>query len=160
VQLDFYAIACIFLYFLFFSIYLAGKLTVLPFNVFSSPRTYFVPADERGGGARFRADEPGVPGEEHGGGAGVPLGRMEGLAMNEYGVPPRDMNMQDLQYNITTEVSTLSEARPWTHPVFLDPCPSTSRAGRSSRTSTSGSRMSGSTCAYFRPVLEKDIRLL
>ena len=90
----------------------------------------------------------------------VPLGRMEGLAMDEYGVPPRDMNMRYLQYNITAEESTLSEAFPRTHPVLLDPTPIHKHSWSLVKDIYLGQQDVRLDLRRFRPVLEKAIRLL
>ncbi|CAN6192910.1 unnamed protein product [Urochloa humidicola] len=90
----------------------------------------------------------------------VPLGRMEGLAMDEYGVPPRDMNMRYLQYNITAEESTLSEAYPRTHPVFLDPMPIHKQSWSLVKDIYLGQQDVRLNLRRFRPVLEKAMRLL
>jgi hypothetical protein len=90
----------------------------------------------------------------------VPLGRMEGLAMDEYGVPPRDMNMRYLQYNITAEESTLSEAFPRTHPVLLDPMPIHKQSWSLVKDIYLGQQDVRLDLRRFRPVLEKAIRLL
>ncbi|PAN22461.1 hypothetical protein PAHAL_4G021100 [Panicum hallii] len=90
----------------------------------------------------------------------VPLGRMEGLAMDEYGVPPRDMNMRYLQYNITAEESTLSEAFPRMHPVFLDPMPIHKQSWSLVKDIYLGQQDVRLNLRRFRPVLEKAIRLL
>ncbi|RLM54557.1 hypothetical protein C2845_PM10G21110 [Panicum miliaceum] len=90
----------------------------------------------------------------------VPLGRMEGLAMDEYGVPPRDMNMRYLQYNITAEESTLLEAFPRTHPVFLDPMPIHKQSWSLVKDIYLGQQDVRLNLRRFRPVLEKAIRLL
>ncbi|CAL5049678.1 unnamed protein product [Urochloa decumbens] len=90
----------------------------------------------------------------------VPLGRMEGLAMDEYGVPPRDMNMRYLQYNITAEESTLSEAYPRTHPVFLDPMPIHKQSWSLVKDIYLGQQDVRLNLRRFGPVLEKAMRLL
>ncbi|CAN6220148.1 unnamed protein product [Urochloa humidicola] len=90
----------------------------------------------------------------------VPLGRMEELAMDEYGVPPRDMNMRYLQYNITAEESTLSEAYPRTHPVFLDPMPIHKQSWSLVKDIYLGQQDVRLNLRRFRPVLEKAMRLL
>lgn len=90
----------------------------------------------------------------------VPLGRMEGLAMDEYGVPPRDMNMRYLQYNITAEESTLSEVYPRAHPVFLDPMPIHKQSWNLVKEIYLGKQDVRLNLRRFRPVLEKAIRLL
>lgn len=90
----------------------------------------------------------------------VPLGRMEGLAMDEYGVPPRDMNMRYLQYNITAEESTLSDAYPRTHPVFLDPMPIHKQSWSLVKDIYLGQQDVRLDLRRFRPVLEKALRLL
>ncbi|KAF8686977.1 hypothetical protein HU200_043256 [Digitaria exilis] len=90
----------------------------------------------------------------------VPLGRMEELAMDEYGVPPRDMNMRYLQYNITAEESTLSEMYPRAHPVFLDPMPIHQQSWSLVKDIYLGKQDVRLDLRRFRPVLEKAIRLL
>uniref|UniRef100_A0A0A9DI06 Glycosyltransferase n=1 Tax=Arundo donax TaxID=35708 RepID=A0A0A9DI06_ARUDO len=90
----------------------------------------------------------------------VPLGRMEGLAMDEYGVPPRDMNMRYLQYNITAEESTLSEVFPRGHPVFLDPSPIHKHSWSLVKDIYLGQQDVRLNVRRFRPVLQKAIRLL
>uniref|UniRef100_A0A0A9DPQ3 Uncharacterized protein n=1 Tax=Arundo donax TaxID=35708 RepID=A0A0A9DPQ3_ARUDO len=90
----------------------------------------------------------------------VPLGRMEELAMDEYGVPPRDMNMRYLQYNITAEESTLSELFPRGHPVFLDPLPIHKQSWSLVKDIYLGQQDVRLNLRRFRPVLENAIRLL
>ncbi|KAM0855172.1 hypothetical protein ACQ4PT_049953 [Festuca glaucescens] len=90
----------------------------------------------------------------------VPLGRMEGLAMDEYGVPPRDMNMRYLQYNITAEESTLSELYPRGHPVFLDPGPIHKQSWSLVNEIYLGKQDVRLNIARFRPVLHKALQLL
>jgi hypothetical protein len=90
----------------------------------------------------------------------VPLGRMESLAMDEYGVPPRDMNMRYLQYNITPEESTLSEMYPRDHPVFLDPGPIHRRSWSLVKDIYLGKQDVRLNMARFRPVLQKALDLL
>ncbi|KAK1603063.1 hypothetical protein QYE76_037298 [Lolium multiflorum] len=90
----------------------------------------------------------------------VPLGRMEALAMDEYGVPPRDMNMRYLQYNITAEESTLSELYLRGHPRFPEPRPHP----RSELVARQGDLPAlwdvRLDIARFRPVLQKALDLL
>ncbi|KAK3131231.1 hypothetical protein QOZ80_6BG0503780 [Eleusine coracana subsp. coracana] len=90
----------------------------------------------------------------------VPLGRMEELAMDEYGVPPRDMNMRYLQYNISAEESTLSEVYPRAHPVFLDPMPIHKQSWSLVKDIYLGKQDVRINVDRFRPVLQKAIRLL
>ncbi|KAJ1260941.1 hypothetical protein BS78_10G270200 [Paspalum vaginatum] len=90
----------------------------------------------------------------------VPLGRMEGLAMDEYGVPPRDMNMRYIQYNITAEESTLSEVYPRAHPVLLDPMPIHKQSWSLVKDIYLGQQDVRINVRRFRPVLHKAIRLL
>ncbi|XP_066378723.1 beta-1,2-xylosyltransferase XYXT1-like [Miscanthus floridulus] len=90
----------------------------------------------------------------------VPLGRMEGLAMDEYGVPPRDMNMRYLQYNITAEESTLSEVYPRAHPVLLDPMPIHEQSWSLVKDVYLGKQDVRLDVRRFRPVLLKAIQLL
>lgn len=90
----------------------------------------------------------------------VPLGRMEGLAMDEYGVPPRDMNMRYLQYNITDGESTLSELYPRGHPVFLDPGPIHKQSWSLVKEIYLGKQDVRLDIARFRPVLHKALHLL
>jgi hypothetical protein len=90
----------------------------------------------------------------------VPLGRMESLAMDEYGVPPRDMNMRYLQYNITPEESTLSEMYPRDHPVFLDPGPIHRQSWSLVKDIYLGKQDVRLNMARFRPVLQKALDLL
>lgn len=90
----------------------------------------------------------------------VPLGRMEGLAMDEYGVPPRDMNMRYLQYNITAEESTLSEMYPRAHPVFLDPLPIHKQSWSLVKDIYLGKQDVRLDVRRFRPVLRKALDLL
>ncbi|KAM3192894.1 hypothetical protein ACQJBY_069831 [Aegilops geniculata] len=90
----------------------------------------------------------------------VPLGRMEGLAMDEYGVPPRDMNMRYIQYNITAEESTLSELYPPGHPVFLDPGPIHKQSWSLVKDIYLGKQDVRLDMARFRPVLQKALDLL
>ncbi|BAS99411.1 beta-1,2-xylosyltransferase XYXT1-like [Oryza sativa Japonica Group] len=90
----------------------------------------------------------------------VPLGRMEGLAMDEYGVPPRDMNMRYLQYNITAEESTLSEVYPRAHPVFLDPLPIHKQSWSLVKDIYLGQQDVRLDVRRFRPVLLKALHLL
>ncbi|WVZ78600.1 hypothetical protein U9M48_026286 [Paspalum notatum var. saurae] len=90
----------------------------------------------------------------------VPLGRMEGLAMDEYGVPPRDMNMRYIQYNITAEESTLSEVYPRAHPVLLDPMPIHKHSWSLVKDIYLGQQDVRINVRRFRPVLQKAIRLL
>jgi hypothetical protein len=90
----------------------------------------------------------------------VPLGRMEKLAMDEYGVPPRDMNMRYLQYNITAEESTLSELYPRAHPVFLDPGPIHKQSRSLVKDIYLGKQDVRINVRRFRPVLHKAMRLL
>uniref|UniRef100_A0A0E0LFF6 Glycosyltransferase 61 catalytic domain-containing protein n=1 Tax=Oryza punctata TaxID=4537 RepID=A0A0E0LFF6_ORYPU len=90
----------------------------------------------------------------------VPLGRMEGLAMDEYGVPPRDMNMRYLQYNITAEESTLSEVYPRAHPVFLDPLPIHKQSWSLVKDIYLGQQDVRLNVRRFRPVLLKALHLL
>lgn len=90
----------------------------------------------------------------------VPLGRMEALAMDEYGVPPRDMNMRYLQYNITDGESTLSELYPRGHPVFLDPGPIHKQSWSLVKEIYLGKQDVRLDIARFRPVLHKALHLL
>ncbi|KAL6603277.1 hypothetical protein ACP70R_043638 [Stipagrostis hirtigluma subsp. patula] len=90
----------------------------------------------------------------------VPLGRMEGLAMDEYGVPPRDMNMRYLQYNITAEESTLSERYPRGHPVLLDPMPIHKQSWSLVKDVYLGQQDVRLNVRRFRPYLQKAIELL
>jgi hypothetical protein len=90
----------------------------------------------------------------------VPLGRMEALAMDEYGVPPRDMNMRYLQYNITAEESTLSELYPRGHPVFLNPGPIHDQSWSLVKEIYLGKQDVRLDIARFRPVLQKALDLL
>jgi hypothetical protein len=90
----------------------------------------------------------------------VPLGRMEGLAMDEYGVPPRDMNMRYLQYNITAEESTLSEVYPRAHPVLMDPMPIHEQSWTLVKDVYLGKQDVRLDVRRFRPVLLKAIQLL
>lgn len=90
----------------------------------------------------------------------VPLGRMEELAMDEYGVPPRDMNMRYLQYNISAEESTLSEMYPRAHPVFLDPMPIHKQSWSLVKDIYLGKQDVRININRFRPVLHKAMRLL
>ncbi|XP_062178407.1 beta-1,2-xylosyltransferase XYXT1-like [Phragmites australis] len=90
----------------------------------------------------------------------VPLGRMEGLAMDEYGVPPRDMNMRYLQYNITAEESTLSEVFPRGHPVFLDPMPIHKQSWSLVKDIYLGQQDVRLNVRRFSPVLQKAIQFL
>jgi len=90
----------------------------------------------------------------------VPLGRMEGLAMDEYGVPPRDMNMRYLQYNITAEESTLSDVYPRAHPVLLDPMPIHEQSWSLVKDVYLGKQDVRLDVRRFRPVLLKAIQLL
>ncbi|KQK17470.1 uncharacterized protein LOC100826010 [Brachypodium distachyon] len=90
----------------------------------------------------------------------VPLGRMEGLAMDEYGVPPRDMNMRYIQYNITAEESTLSEMYPRGHPVFLDPGPIHKQSWSLVKDIYLGKQDVRLDLNRFRPVLQKALDLL
>ncbi|CAM0909780.1 unnamed protein product [Alopecurus aequalis] len=90
----------------------------------------------------------------------VPLGRMEGLAMDEYGVPPRDMNMRYIQYNITARESTLSELYPKTHPVFLDPNPIHEQSWTLVKDIYLSKQDVRLDIARFRPVLQKALQLL
>uniref|UniRef100_A0ACD5UIC6 Uncharacterized protein n=1 Tax=Avena sativa TaxID=4498 RepID=A0ACD5UIC6_AVESA len=90
----------------------------------------------------------------------VPLGRMEKLAMDEYGVPPRDMNMRYIQYNITAEESTLSELYPKSHPVFLDPSPIHKQSWTLVKDIYLSKQDVRLNIARFRPVLQKAIDLL
>uniref|UniRef100_A0A0D9WTY1 Glycosyltransferase 61 catalytic domain-containing protein n=1 Tax=Leersia perrieri TaxID=77586 RepID=A0A0D9WTY1_9ORYZ len=90
----------------------------------------------------------------------VPLGRMEGLAMDEYGVPPKDMNMRYIQYNITAEESTLSEVYPRAHPVFLDPLPIHKQSWSLVKDIYLGKQDVRLDVRRFRPVLLKALDLL
>ena len=90
----------------------------------------------------------------------VPLGRMEALAMSEYGVPPRDMNMRYIQYNITAEESTLSELYPKSHPVFLDPSPIHKQSWTLVKDIYLGKQDVRLNIARFRPVLRQALHLL
>ncbi|KAG8074696.1 hypothetical protein GUJ93_ZPchr0006g44433 [Zizania palustris] len=90
----------------------------------------------------------------------VPLGRMEGLAMDEYGVPPRDMNMRYLQYNITAEESTLSELYPRAHPIFLDPLPIHKHSWSLVKDIYLGQQDVRLNVRRFRPVLQTALHLL
>ncbi|KAL6873628.1 hypothetical protein ACP4OV_013710 [Aristida adscensionis] len=90
----------------------------------------------------------------------VPLGRMEGLAMDEYGVPPRDMNMRYIQYNITAAESTLSERYPRAHPVLLDPAPIHEHSWSLVKDVYLGQQDVRIDVQRFRPVLQKAIQLL
>lgn len=90
----------------------------------------------------------------------VPLGRMESLAMDEYGVPPRDMNMRYIQYNITAEESTLSEVYPRAHPVLLDPMPIHEQSWSLVNDVYLGKQDVRLDVRRFRPVLLKAIQLL
>ncbi|KAJ1684860.1 hypothetical protein LUZ63_016250 [Rhynchospora breviuscula] len=51
----------------------------------------------------------------------VPLGALEKLSMEYFGIPALDMNLKYLQYNISIEESTLIEKYPKDHVVFKDP---------------------------------------
>lgn len=51
----------------------------------------------------------------------VPLGRLEGIARDDFGVPSLDMKLGYLQYSISEEESTLIEQYPRDHAVFKDP---------------------------------------
>ncbi|KAJ4730830.1 Glycosyltransferase family 61 protein [Rhynchospora pubera] len=51
----------------------------------------------------------------------VPLGGLEKLSMEYFGIPALDMNLKYLQYNISIEESTLTEKYPKDHVVFKDP---------------------------------------
>ncbi|TVU07645.1 hypothetical protein EJB05_41010 [Eragrostis curvula] len=90
----------------------------------------------------------------------VPLGRMDELAMDEYGVPPRDMNMRYLQYNISAEESTLSDMYPRGHPVFLDPSPIHKQSWSLVKDIYLGKQDVRLNINRFRPFLQKAIRLL
>uniref|UniRef100_A0ACD5ZDU8 Uncharacterized protein n=1 Tax=Avena sativa TaxID=4498 RepID=A0ACD5ZDU8_AVESA len=90
----------------------------------------------------------------------VPLGRMEKLAMDEYGVPPRDMNMRYIQYNITAEESTLSDLYPRSHPVFLDPGPIHKQSWTLVKDIYLSKQDVRLDIARFRPVLQKALDLL
>ncbi|XP_047074484.1 beta-1,2-xylosyltransferase XYXT1-like [Lolium rigidum] len=90
----------------------------------------------------------------------VPLGQMEELAMDEYGVPPRDMNMRYLQYNITAEESTLSELYPRDHPVFMDPGPIHKQSWSLVDEIYLGKQDVRLDISRFRPVLQKALELL
>lgn len=51
----------------------------------------------------------------------VPLGGLEKLSMEDFGIPALDMKLKYLQYSINIEESTLIEKYPRDHVVFKDP---------------------------------------
>ncbi|KAJ3694374.1 hypothetical protein LUZ60_009854 [Juncus effusus] len=51
----------------------------------------------------------------------VPLGGLERISKEDFGIPAFEMNLKYLQYNIAKEESTLIEQYPKDHVVFTDP---------------------------------------
>lgn len=51
----------------------------------------------------------------------VPWGRLEKIAMTDFGYPAKDMNLNYLQYSISERESSLIRMYPRNHPVFKNP---------------------------------------
>lgn len=51
----------------------------------------------------------------------IPVGKLNKLFSDEFGVPARDMNLKYLQYEILEDESTLTDLYPRDDPIFTDP---------------------------------------
>jgi Glycosyltransferase 61 len=51
----------------------------------------------------------------------IPLGKLNQLFSDEFGVPARDMNLKHLKYEILEDESTLIDLYPRDDPIFTDP---------------------------------------
>ncbi|KAJ4798244.1 hypothetical protein LUZ62_049490 [Rhynchospora pubera] len=90
----------------------------------------------------------------------VPLGKLNQLFYDEFGVPSRDMNLKYLQYEILEEESTLIDLYPRDDPIFTDPMSIHKRGWLELSRVYLQQQNVKLDLVRFRPVLEKAMNFL